>query len=460
MPAEASHPLPSMIDWGRAADEALDLLRDLVRLRQVNPGDGSGSEIAAARLLGERLGAEGIDCTLLESAPGRGNLVARIRGDGSGAGPLLLSAHLDVVPADEEGWTWPPFAAEIDDGFLYGRGTIDMLNMAAMSATVLLLLRRQGARLGRDLIFAAVADEEAGCEHGSLWLARNHPDLVRAEHALSEIGGFTMHSGGRRFYPVQVAEKGIAWLTIRARGTSGHGSLPNRDNPIPKLARAAELLGTRRLPYHLTPVVRRFVLDLARQQGLPNSAVLRGLLHPRLAATVLDRVFPEPGLAASFDAALHNTASPTVLRAGGPINQVPAEAVLRVDGRLLPGFSAADLVAEVSGLIGDGYEIAVDREMGAVAIDPDDPMVERIRAVIARHDPGAAVVPTLVPGFTDAKAWSLLGTKCFGFAPVRLPEGIAFSRLFHGIDERIPVDGFRWGLEVLFDLVAGVVVGR
>jgi acetylornithine deacetylase/succinyl-diaminopimelate desuccinylase-like protein len=256
---------------------------------------------------------------------------------------------------------------------------------------------------------------------------------------------------------VQVAEKGIAWLTIRARGTAGHGSMPNPDNPIPKIARAAQLLGSRRLPFHRTPIVERFVRELAAHQGPPNSVVLRSLLRRRLSATVLDRIFPEKSLAATFDAALHNTANPTVLRAGGKINQVPGEATLQVDGRLLPGFTAVDLVREVRDLIGPDYDIEIDREMPATATDPDDPLFERIRQVIRRHDPEGIVVPTLIPGFTDAKAWSQLGVKCFGFSPVRLPEEVRFAQMFHGVDERIPVDGFEWGLKALFDLVAGLV---
>ncbi len=456
MPASQPSRIYTSVDWAGATEEALGLLQELIRLETVNSPDRPAREIEAARLLERRFAADDLGCAVLESAPGRGNVVSRLKGDGSGGGPILLSAHLDVVPADADRWTHPPFGAEVHDGFLYGRGAVDMLNMAAMSVMTLLLLKRSGATLKRDVIFAGVADEEAGSEFGSLWLVRNHSELVQAEYALSEIGGFTLHSGGKRFYPVQVAEKGIAWLTIRAKGSAGHGSMPNPDNPIPKIARAAELLGTRRLPFHRTPIVERFVRELARHQGLPNALVLRSLLRRRLSGPVLDRVFPERSLAASFDAALHNTANPTVLRAGEKINQVPGEATLQVDGRLLPGFTAVDLVREVRQVIGDGYEIEVDREMPATATDPDDPLFERIRQVVRRHDPEGIVVPTLIPGFTDAKAWSQLGIRCFGFSPVRLPEDVRFAQMFHGVDERIPVDGFGWGLKALFDLVTGL----
>jgi acetylornithine deacetylase/succinyl-diaminopimelate desuccinylase-like protein len=457
LPMPAAPALLSRVDWPAACDEATRLLQELLRIDTSNAPDRNANETEAARHVAAFLLRDGIEGRLLESAPGRGNLVVRLPSDGSGGPPILLSAHLDVVPAEPAAWQRPPFSGEIHDGCVWGRGAIDMKHMAAMAAEIAVLLRRHGAVLRRDLILAFVADEEAGCDFGSLWLAKEHPDLVRAEHAISEVGGFTMHVGGRRFYPVQVAEKGLCWMTIRARGTPGHGSLPNRDNPIPKIARAAEKLGMSRLPHHVTPVVERFLRELAAQQPFPNSVVLRALLRPSICGFVLDRIFPEKSLAATFDAALHNTANPTILRAGLKVNQVPGEAALQVDGRLLPGKSGAGLVREIEALIGPGYEIAIDREMPATEGDPGDPMIDRIRELIARHDPGGIVIPNIIPGFTDAKAWAGLGMKCWGFAPVRLPEGMRFAQMFHGHDERIPVQGFHWGLKALFDLVAGLL---
>lgn len=452
------HPLMNRIDWPAAEEQALELLRALLRLDTTNAPNRAVDELCAADLLAHRLRAVGLEPEVLESAPGRGNVVCRLPGDQSGGAPILLSGHLDVVPADPASWRHPPFGGEAHEGWLWGRGAVDMKNMVALQITAMTLLARHGAKLKRDLIFAGVADEEAGCEHGSIWLARHHPEKVRAEYAISEIGGFTLHSGGKRFYPVQVAEKGICWLTVTARGTPGHGSLPNRDNPIPKLARAAERLGRQRLPVHVTRVVERQIRTLADNQKAPNSWVLRGLLNPYLCDHVLDRVFPDPSLASTFDAALHNTANPTMLRAGDKINQVPSEAQLMVDGRLLPGQSAEDFVGEVRAVIGPDYEIRVDRAMPANATDADDPIAALIDAALRRHDPDAILVRTMIPGFTDAKAWSQLGIKTWGFSPVQLPPGTAFSAMFHGNDERIPIDGFRWGLRVLFDLLCGMVL--
>jgi acetylornithine deacetylase/succinyl-diaminopimelate desuccinylase-like protein len=328
-----------------------------------------------------------------------------------------------------------------------------MKNMVAMSAMVMLLLRRNGVALKRDVIFAGVADEEAGCTFGSMCLAEHHPELIRAEYALSEIGGFTLHNAGRRFYPVQIAEKGLCWMTITAKGTAGHGSIPNRDNAIGHIARAAHLLATRRLPHHCTPVVANQLRTLADNLPIPNSIALRALLSKPLCDHVLDHVLPDKNLAATFDAVLHNTANPTILRGGEKINSVPGEASLRVDGRLLPGQTGADLVREIQALIGDEYTIVIDTELPPVVGDGTDPIARTIADVIGDHDPGGIPVQTMIPGFTDAKAYSRLGAKCWGFSPVRLPAGVSFSAMFHGDDERIPVDGFHWGQRALLDLV-------
>ncbi|MEE2829462.1 MAG: M20/M25/M40 family metallo-hydrolase [Myxococcota bacterium] len=452
------HPLLERIDWDAACAEATEIFRALLRIDTTNSPVHPGNEIEACRYLDGVLAGAGIESRILESAPGRGNLVCRLEGDGSGGEPILLSAHLDVVPADPEHWEHPPFGAEIHDGFIWGRGAIDMKNMAAMEVITMLLLKRAGLPLKRDLIFAAVADEEAGCEMGSLWLAEHHPELVRGEYAISEIGGFTLHAGGKRFYPVQVAEKGVCWITVRATGTPGHGSLPNKDNPIPKIARAAEKLGMNRLPHHRSAVVDRFIRTLAKNHSFPSSAILRSLLRPSIAGLILDSIFPDKSLASSFDAMLHNTANPTILQAGLKVNQVPGEASLQVDGRLLPGQTGADLVREIEALIGEGYAYTIDRELPAIEGDPDDPMGERIREVLARHDPEGIPIPTMIPGFTDAKAYDRLGMKCWGFSPVRLPPGVNFAQMFHGHNERIPVDGFHFGVRALFDLVTGLVL--
>ena len=380
------------------------------------------------------------------------SVVARLAGTGEKP-PLLLHGHTDVVTADPATWRHPPFGGEIHDGYLWGRGAIDMKHMVVMAALVMARLKREGRALSRDLLFAAVADEEAGCDHGSKFLVDHHPDRVRAEYALGENGGFTVYLGATAIYPIQVAEKGVVWMRLRARGTPGHGSLPRDDNATVLLCEAVAKLGRARLPQHLTKTVERYLDALARTQRLPRSLLFAQLKRPSLSGFAL-KMIPDRGVAMALAAALSNTAVPTVLRAGSKTNVIPGEAEAEVDGRSLPGQSTADLVAEVQARVGAGIAIEVVREMSPVETDPASPLFDAIVAALAQHHPGAIAIPYLMPGFTDAKHWSRLGARCYGFCPVRFPDdGTKFNQLFHGNDERIPVAGLRWGVRVLYDVV-------
>jgi acetylornithine deacetylase/succinyl-diaminopimelate desuccinylase-like protein len=436
------------LDWRVITDEALYLLQSLLRIDTTNP---PGNEIVAARLLAAYLQNQGIESEILESAQGRGNLVCRLRGDGSKA-PLLLNAHLDVVPANAAAWKHHPFSGEIAEGFLWGRGAIDMKHMAAMSAVVLAQLKRSGVALARDVIFTAVADEEAGCTYGSTFLVEQHPEKVRAEYVLGEVGGFTMHFMGSRIYPIQIAEKGIAWLRMIAKGRPGHGSMPHSDNAVVKLSKAIAKIGKNRLPQHNTPVVEGFVRRLAELQPLPLRVALPLLLRPELSGLLLSS-FPDEQLSSSFAALLSNTASPTVLRAGGSTNVIPDSAEAELDGRTLPGYNEQDLIKELTALVGEDIDFEVIRAASPVE-SPEDPTVfSAIQRAIDEHDPGATALPYMIPGFTDAKEFHKLGAKYYGFSPVQLPKGLRFAEMYHGHNERIPIDGLRWGTRVLFDVV-------
>ncbi len=437
-------------EWKAVFEEALEVLRNLLRFDTTNP---PGNERMACEYLGKILEKEKIDFDILESAPGRANLVCRLRGEVS-LPPLLLNAHLDVVPAEKDQWTHDPFGGILEDGFLWGRGALDMKHMAAMSLASVLLLQRQRAVLKRDLIFAAVADEETGGRLGSGWLVDHHPERVRAEYALGEIGGFSRVAGGRTFYPVQIAEKGICWLRVKAKGAPGHGSLPNWDGAVGKIGRAAHKLGSERLPFHRTPQAAVFVETMAAHQPFPRSLVLRQVLNRRLSQWILDKVVPDKGLARMLYATLHNTANPTILQAGEKVNVLPSEATLHVDGRVLPGQTEEDFLREVKDVLGEGYDIEVLEFQSATSAPPDDPILRTMAEVLRRHDPHCVVVPNMVPGFTDAKHYSRLGIRCFGFSPVKLPEAFSFIELMHGHDERIPVEGFFFGVRVLCELVA------
>lgn len=442
------HPLVAALDWEREERDAVDLLRGLLRFDTSNP---PGDERPCAEYLAEYLASAGLDPVLLEAEPGRANLLARLAG-GDDA-PLLLSGHLDVVPAEPGAWTRPPFAAEEHDGMLWGRGAVDMKSMVAMSASVLRMLARTGAPLRRTVLLAAVADEETGCDLGSRWLVDHHADRVRAGYALGEVGGATYRIAGRPVYPVQVAERGVCWVRATARGTSGHGSIPRQDNPVVRLAGFLARLGPRALPLHLSAPVERYVRALADLHRQPARAVLRALLRPSLSAAA-SRLLPHSTLAGVLQAVLRNTASPTVVRAGAKTNVIPSEASAELDGRVALDSSAEELLAELRALAGAGIDLEVVKAREPTATSPDTPLYRTIASVVGQHHPGAVVIPAVIPGFTDAHAWSRLGTRCYGFAPLRLSEGDpAFHELFHADDERVPLAGFRSGLRMLADTV-------
>lgn len=441
------------IDWKTVEEEAIEHLRALVRIDTTNP---PGNEIAAVEYIKSVLDKEGIESQVLEPEPGRGNIVARLKGDGSGQ-PVVLNGHLDVVTADPAHWDHPPFSADVADGYIWGRGTLDMKNMVAMELTLLLELKRRGVELKRDVIFAAVADEEAGCNRGSRFLAEEHPDLIKAEYAIGEIGGFSLTIRGRRFWPIGVAEKGIAWLTITAEGTPGHGSIPNPDNPIIKIAKAAAAIDKAKFPMHITDVFRTFIESLAMAQPKLVGKILRQVTNPLFSSLILNNVLPDKTLANAFYASMHNTANVTILEGGEKVNVVPSHASMKVDGRTIPGQTAEDLVNEIRNIIGDDFNIEVDQTMPGLITDLDDPVYKAMVETIKRHDPKGHPIPYLFPGFTDAKYFSRVGAKCFGFSPVMLGPEDQFAQTIHGHNERIPIDGFKAGLKILADLVHGLV---
>jgi acetylornithine deacetylase/succinyl-diaminopimelate desuccinylase-like protein len=439
----------ALSDLKDLADDAVRHLSALLKIDTTNP---PGNETPAAEYVAQILSEAGLSPSLLGPTANRKSCVVRLPGNGSKS-PLLLHGHLDVVTADPAAWKHPPFSGAIHDGYLWGRGAIDMKHMVVMCALLMARFHREKRKFDRDLIFAAVADEEAGCDHGSKFLVDNHPDLVRAEFALGENGGFTIYLGESALYPVQIAEKGLVWMTLKARGTPGHGSLGRDDNATVRLAEAIAKLGKTRLPQHLSPVTSHYLDVLAASQPFPRSLLLGRLKSPSLSGFVL-KMIPDRGAARAIAAALSNTAVPTVLRAGSKTNVIPGEAEAEVDGRSLPGQSAADLVAEVRAVIGEDIEVKVIRDMPPIETAAPSPLYDAIVATLAEAHPGATAVPMLMPGFTDAKHWSRLGARCYGFCPVRFPaDGPKFGDLFHGNDERIPVDGLRWGVNVLHDLL-------
>lgn len=433
------------------ASDAQEMCQALLRMDTTNP---PGNERPAAEYLRRKLAEVGYQPVLLEKEPGRANLVCRYRGTGK-AEPLLLTAHLDVVEAQAERWRYPPFSGEIAEDCLWGRGAIDMKNMAAMSAAVMRRLAHERVPLERDIIFAAVADEEAGCDLGSRFLVEEHPDLVRAEYAIGESGGFSLHLGGSTFYPVQVAEKGICWVRAIARGEPGHGSMPRDDSAILKLGAALSKLGRAQMPVHPTEHVRELLHAVAARQPAFARPLLRVLSHPMLLPRIL-RLLPDKASARSFSALLSNTASATVLRAGGKINVIPDSAEVHIDGRILPGQTEEDFLRELAHVLGPDIELEVIKSMPPVVTEPmESPLFDVIRDKIVEREPDAVVVPYLLPGFTDAKYFTRLGTRWYGFAPVKIDpnSGIRFADMFHGHNERVPIAGLHWGTEILYAVV-------
>ncbi|MGC4117503.1 MAG: M20/M25/M40 family metallo-hydrolase [Myxococcales bacterium] len=438
-----------------AADEALGLLGDLVRIDTSNP---PGREAAAATLLAERLRLAGYEPTVVEAEPGRSNLVVRRKGDGTGGAPLLLTGHLDTVPAEAKGWKHPPFAGEVADGFLWGRGALDMKNHLAACATVMRQLAAQDVKLKRDVIFAAVADEEATCKLGSRFLVEKHPDLIRAEYAIGEAGGITVPMGGKRLYPIQVAHKGVAWMTLRAQGPTGHGSVPRPDSAPMRLARSVMRLGNMALPVHVTSAARGMLDGLAAAVGGSAGLTMKLLKSPSLADFTLTEMVDDEQLRAALGASLRNTASVTGLRAGGGApNVFPSVAEATVDGRLLPGQTMEQFLKELAEVVDDdAITLQVDSQLEAVEAPFDTDLFRRIEAAVKAMDPQGRPFPYLAPGASDAAPLSKLGIRTYGFTPVVWPQGaVSPVELPHAIDERIPVEGFQRGVQALWDVVVG-----
>jgi acetylornithine deacetylase/succinyl-diaminopimelate desuccinylase-like protein len=425
-----------------AEDEVVGLASDLIRIDTTNTGDPDTlvGERAAAEYVAGKLDEVGFEITYVESgAPGRGNVIARLPGADPTRGALLIHGHLDVVPADAAEWSVHPFSGAVQDGYLWGRGAIDMKDMVAMTIAVARQFRREGVIPPRDLVFAFLADEEAGGFYGSHWLVKHRPELFEGcTEAVSEVGGFSLTvREGRRLYVIQTAEKGIAWMRLRARARAGHGSMVHEDNAVTALCAAVARLGNHRFPLVMTDTVEEFLTAVGEETGLDFFGDdLEG------AVTKLG------GIARMVGATLRDTANPTMLNAGYKANVIPSSAEGVVDCRVLPGRQAA-FEREVDELLGPDVTREWVTNLPPVLTTFDGDLVAAMDAAIRHEDPGARTIPYMLSGGTDAKSFSRLGMRCFGFAPLRLPPDLDFAALFHGVDERVPVDGLIFGTRVL-----------
>jgi acetylornithine deacetylase/succinyl-diaminopimelate desuccinylase-like protein len=440
----------SAIDWQAAGQEMIEHLRAILRLDTRNP---PGNERLAAEYIREVLGREGIESEIVGPSPDRASIVARLKGDGSEP-PLLLMSHTDVVAVEPDKWSHDPLAAEIEDGFIYARGALDMKHMVTMELMTMLLLKRAGVPLKRDVIYMAAADEEVGGHLGAGWVAQNRPDLIQAEYALNEGGGQASEINGRIYYTVQTAEKGTARFRLRARGTPGHGAQPHDDNAIFKLSEALLRLRDQRLPVHLTASFRGLIEGIASAQPDDVAQALRAVVADESKTDAAIEALPvADSLKQRLRAMVRNTVSATMLNAGSQINVIPSVAEAGLDGRILPGWTPEMFLEELRPILGDEVEIEWLEPSIPLEADPQSPLFDTIAAVLREHDPEATAIPTLLTGATDAKHIAPLGVKVYGFAPWPNDGPNEWSRI-HGHDERISVHAAQWGMRVLYDVVS------
>ena len=426
----------------------VSLVSELIRFDTSNTGDlaTTRGEEECARWVAGQLEEVGYVTEYVEAgAPGRGNVVARLAGADPARGALLIHGHLDVVPAEPADWSVHPFSGAVEGGYVWGRGAVDMKDMVGMMIAVARHFKRSNTVPPRDLVFAFVSDEEHGGTYGAQWLVDNRPDLFEGvTEAIGEVGGFsltvpTRDGGERRLYLIETAEKGIAWMRLSARGRAGHGSMVHSDNAVTAVAEAVAALGRHRFPLVVSEPVAQFLTAVAEETGLEfdiDSPDLEGQI-----AKLGD-------IGRIVSATLRDTANPTMLKAGYKANVIPATAEAVVDCRVLPGRREA-FEREVAELVGPAVTWTWERDLGSVETTFDGDLVDAMNDALLALDPGARTVPYMLSGGTDAKAFSRLGIRCFGFAPLRLPPDLDFASLFHGVDERVPVAALEFGTGVL-----------
>ncbi|BCP10111.1 M20/M25/M40 family metallo-hydrolase [Mycobacterium intracellulare] len=430
------------------SDDVVEVVSKLIRFDTTNTGEPETTkgEAECAQWVAEQLAEVGYAPQYVESgAPGRGNVFVRLPGADPSRGGLLIHGHLDVVPAEPTEWSVHPFSGAVKDGFVWGRGAIDMKDMVGMMIVVARQLKRAGIVPPRDLVFAFIADEEHGGTFGAQWLVDNRPDLFDGvTEAIGEVGGFSLtvprrDGGERRLYLIETAEKGLSWMRLTARGPAGHGSMVHDQNAVTAVAEAVARLGRHQFPLVLTDTVAQFLAAVSEETGLTfdtESGDLRG---------AVEKLGP---MARMLKAVLHDTANPTMLKAGYKANVVPAIAEAVVDCRILPGRKGA-FEAEIDELLGPDVTREWIKDFSSYETSFDGDLVDAMNAAVLALDPDARTVPYMLSGGTDAKSFARLGIRCFGFSPLRLPPDLDFTALFHGVDERVPIDALRFGTDVL-----------
>lgn len=431
-------------DFSRKAieDDVIELTQGLIRIDSSNWGDSveTVGEAEAAEYCAEMLREVGYAPeVVVTTADSRRGVVLRIPGTDPGANAIVVHGHLDVVPAIASDWTHPPFGAEIDSGFIWGRGAVDMKNMDAMILAVVRHWARESILPRRDTIIVFFPDEEAGMQHGSQWFVRNRPDIFDgATEAIGEVGGFSLTvRDDLRIYPIQTAEKGIRWLRLSAAGRAGHGSMIHLDNAVTELARAVTRIGDHKWPIRRTKTVDQFLESLSEAYGID--------IDPSDSTDVLKKI---GALGLLVGATLQNTANPSMLTAGYKVNVIPSIATAHIDGRVIPGYEA-EFDETIKNLVGDRIEMEYVGNDIAIEAPFDTVTVDLMASVLRAEDPQAVAVPYMISGGTDAKALTTLGIHCYGFSPLQMPPDLDYWSLFHGVDERVPVEGLKFGVRTL-----------
>lgn len=423
-------------------DDAIRICQELIRIPSVNYGDGKGDEKEVAQYVVKLLAEVGIESQIYESAPNRCNVIAKIEGTDRSRPGLVVHGHLDVVPAAAEEWQVDPFSGVIKDGAIWGRGAVDMKNMDAMILAVVRNWTRTGVKPPRDMVLAFFADEEAGSIFGSRYMAKEHPEVFAGcNEAISEVGGFSVTlRNGKRIYMIEAAQKGINWIKLTATGLAGHGSFINHENSVTALTEAVAKIGNHVWPQTYTTAVNQLFAELAKALGKPLTDDYREFL------------VEIPSVARMIAATLQNTANPTMLDAGYKVNVIPKEATAYVDGRFLPGHEN-QLVETIKELVGPEIRIETVTRDIALEVPFEGKLVEAMKSAISKLDPEGIPVPYLMSGGTDNKALSELGIVGYGFSPLRLPDDLDFMALFHGVDERIPLESLEFGVKALEDFL-------
>jgi len=424
-----------------------ELLQRLIRFKTVNP---PGDEEECIRYVAGLLGEYGIESQLFAKVPGRPSLVARVKGEGS-APPLLLYGHVDVVPApDEELWEHPPFSGENAGGYIWGRGALDMKGGVAMMIAALLKAKAEGLRLPGDVILCVVSDEENGGDFGARFMVEEHPEwFAGVRYAIGEFGASSLYLAGRRFYPIMVAEKQICHLEAIIKGKGGHGSMPVRGQAMAKLGALLQALDRKAFPVRLTAATRGMLQAIAAALPGLKGALLKGFFGSSLAEPILTALGPKAGI---LHAVLRNTVSATVIRGGESTNVIPSEIVVRLDGRILPGCTSADFLAELRTVLGDDLELKITRHDPGVG-EADLGLFEVLRSVLRAADPEGFPIPFLLPGVTDGRHFARLGIQTYGFLPMRLPEDFKFSETIHARNERIPIEALEFGTDAIYQVL-------